>query len=81
MNNCETCKHWERDERLTGYRLGVRRCNAVQMFCNCTTWNKAGDIVWAEDGATSSAFLQDASEYKPFLYTKATHGCTMHEAA
>jgi hypothetical protein len=52
------------------------------MFWKSTEWAKEGDKrQWTAEAESKTAFVQDSSDYSASLYTKAEHGCTMHEQA
>lgn len=43
MNNCKTCKHWQkRDEYETGHSQGLGKCAAALMLWDCTEWRDDG---------------------------------------
>jgi hypothetical protein len=83
MNTCKTCKHWNTDDRYgTGASLSLGRCEAAPMFWESTEWKEDGDgRCWTSEAESKTAFVQDGSDYAAYLYTKAWHGCTMHEQA
>jgi hypothetical protein len=82
MRTCATCKHWifddgERSESMKALNLGV--CDAIPMFFDATTWGPDGPRVLKPEFAKMTAFTQDGSDYKAYLYTTKDHGCTLHE--
>ncbi len=83
MERCKTCKHWNTGEKYgTGASFGLGRCEAAPMFWESTEWKDDGDgRAWTAEAENKTAFVQDGSDYSASLYTKAEHGCTMHEKA
>jgi len=83
MERCKTCKHWYASEKYTpGASLGLGLCKAAPMFWASTKWRDDGDgRAWTAESENKTAFVQDGSGYRAWLYTKAEHGCTMHEKA
>ena len=84
MERCKTCKHWGSEDADDYHGFGgivcVRKCSAAPMFWDSTEWAK-GEVPDGRcfiDGVTATAFVQDGSDYKAYLYTLADHGCTMH---
>jgi hypothetical protein len=82
MSRCETCAHWQKcDEWETGYAQGLGRCGAAPMFWNMTEWKEVDDDYRREfkpEAENTTAFVQDGSDYVAKLFTRPTHGCTMH---
>ena len=81
---CKTCKHWGHEDADDYHGFGgiadVRVCSAVPMFWDSTEWDvgKRREGRCFSDDVTATAFAQDGSDYKAYLYTLADHGCTMH---
>lgn len=50
------------------------------MYWDVTEWREDGTLRLAGEHANTTAFVQDASDYRATLYTMGEHGCTMHEA-
>ena len=83
MNTCETCKFWQKPSDYSGVgKLGLRHCTAALMFWDSTQWDEDGEKrTFMPAAESTTAFVQDGSDYHASLYTRPTHGCTMHEAA
>lgn len=83
MERCKTCKHWKDKEKYAiGASLDLGICEATPMFWDSTEWtDDGGGRRWTAEAKSKTAFVQDGSDYMASLYTKAQHGCTMHEAA
>ena len=81
MKTCFTCKFWMFDENrpYDVRRLGMGVCDATPMFFNSMEWTGAGDRVFSQGVERTTAFVQDSSDYRAYLYTRKDHGCTMHE--
>jgi len=87
---CATCKHWlpptENDYGLEhrANKMGVRRCGAAPMFEDSYELvpdesEEGGVWVIPAKLQATTAFVQDGSSYQADLFTRAEHGCTMHE--
>jgi hypothetical protein len=81
MKTCATCKYWTLEtDQYTHRPLEYGLCDATPMYFNATEWSKDGDDrVILQKYANTTAFVQDASDYRAYLYTRPIHGCTMHE--
>lgn len=82
MERCKTCKHWVAvDKYDTGHSLGLGRCAETPMLWDSTQWSDDGDRrEFVKTAESTTAFVQDGSDYKAWLYTKPGHGCVMHKA-
>ena len=81
IGRCATCKFWREPNSQydVGVGMGLRKCWTVPMFWNATDWDEDGSRTFDAKYANTTAFVQDGSDYKADLYTKAEHGCTMHQ--
>ena len=82
MNNCKTCKHWQkRNEYETGHSQGFGKCAAALMLLDCTEWrDDVDERVFKKEYEGHKAFVQDGSDYRADLLTMPDFGCVLHEA-
>lgn len=59
-------------------RLGVHPCTRVPMFWDATEWGPDGERRVFKN-PKDLAFVQDASDYRADLITRAEFGCVLHE--
>jgi hypothetical protein len=81
MKRCETCKHWERLDRIYyGEVTGIGRCHAVAEFWDATVWNNDQDMRTVRpEYAEKLAFVQDEMSCYAELRTLVSFGCVQHE--
>jgi len=83
--NCATCKHWkDLGDDSSATQLGLKQCAKVAMFWDATEWNPDEDAIdYCErifiQPLTTKAFVQDASDYRAYLFTMPDFGCNQHE--
>ena len=79
---CDQCKYWDREEGGK-YAEGLGECQRAHPFWDCSKWNDEGDEyrrVLLPSAADDKMFVQDGSDYKAHLITKADFFCAHYEA-
>lgn len=78
---CSSCKFWEPEtpyERQIVADLGT--CRRAHMFWDVSEWNENYDRVLLPQHASDMMFVQDGSDYKAELLTRAIFWCAHFEA-
>lgn len=78
-STCKTCEFWKgTDGDYPRMPVQVRKCKKVKMFWDSTELDDNEDdpqLIFIDQGIEDLAFVQDASDYKAELITKADFGC------
>ena len=84
MNHCKNCKYWEEETWPSDKPKEVNRCAYPKQLWNASEWVELEDIdkfgregvrVINELNKNTLAFVQDGSDYKANLFTRAEFGC------
>ena len=86
MSHCKDCKYWELETWPTEKPNEVNRCAYPKQLWNASEWVELEDVdEFGRDGIrvinelnkNTLAFVQDGSDYKANLYTRAEFGCVV----
>ena len=84
MNHCKNCKYWEEEPWPSDKPKEVNRCAYPKQLWESTDWGELEEIdefgrenirTILSSRKNTLAFVQDGSDYKANLFTRAEFGC------